>query len=56
LPLLLAAPLAVFTSRRSLGDRLALAGLMVTPDDHGASALPVVFRPAKLALAQSVLS
>jgi membrane glycosyltransferase len=48
LPLLLAAPLAVLTSRRSLGERLARAGLMATPDDHGASATPVVFRaPAK---------
>lgn len=44
-PLLLAAPLAVLSSRRSLGEHLAQAGLMVTPDDHGASATPVAFRP-----------
>ncbi|HZZ33471.1 MAG TPA: glucans biosynthesis glucosyltransferase MdoH [Phenylobacterium sp.] len=39
LPLLLAAPLAVFTSRRS-----AMADLLRTPDDLGVSAMPVVFR------------
>jgi membrane glycosyltransferase len=45
LPLLFAAPLAVFSSRLSLGERLASAGLLATPDDHGLSAMPVVFRP-----------
>lgn len=44
LPLLLAAPLAVLTSRRSAGERLARAGYLTTPDDHGATAMPVVFR------------
>jgi membrane glycosyltransferase len=39
LPLLLAAPLAVFTSRRA-----ALGKALVTPDEHGLSATPVVFR------------
>jgi membrane glycosyltransferase len=57
LPLLFAAPLAVLTSRRDLGDRLARAGYLTTPDDHGASATPVVFwtgaRPAQ-PLASSV--
>src|SRR5205823_11428269 len=46
LPLLLSAPLVVFTSRRSAGERLARAGFLTTPDDHGLSAMPVVFRPA----------
>ena len=41
LPLLFAAPLAVFTSRRA-----ALGRALVTPDDHGVSATPVVFRAA----------
>jgi membrane glycosyltransferase len=39
LPLLLAAPLAVFTSRHR-----AIADLLKTPDDLGVSATPVVFR------------
>ena len=46
LPLLLAPALAVLSSRRRLGERLARAGLMVTPDEHGSSAMPVVFRPS----------
>lgn len=46
LPLLFAAPLVVLTSRRSLGDRLARAGVLATPDEHGMSAMPVVFRGA----------
>jgi membrane glycosyltransferase len=45
LPLLFAAPLTVFTSRLSVGESLARAGLLTTPDDHGLSAVPVVFRP-----------
>jgi len=44
LPLLLAAPLAVLTSRRGVGDAIAEAGFLRTPDDQGASATPVVFR------------
>ena len=44
LPLLLAAPLAVVTSRRGAGERLARAGYLATPDEHGASAMPLVFR------------
>ncbi|MBS0334467.1 MAG: glucans biosynthesis glucosyltransferase MdoH [Proteobacteria bacterium] len=44
LPLLFAAPLVVWTSRRSVGERLAKAGYLATPDEHGASAMPVVFR------------
>jgi|GEM_PF-3866715 len=43
-PLLFAAPLAVFTSRRSVGERLAAAGFLMTPDEHGVSATPVAFR------------
>ncbi len=45
LPLLFAAPLTVFTSRLSVGERLARSGLLTTPDEHGLSALPVVIRP-----------
>jgi membrane glycosyltransferase len=45
LPLLFAAPLAVFTSRLSLGDRMARSGWLATPDEHGLSATPVAFRP-----------
>ncbi|THD58503.1 glucans biosynthesis glucosyltransferase MdoH [Phenylobacterium sp.] len=48
-PLLLAAPLAVLTSRLSLGQAAARAGYLTTPDDHGMSATPVVFRaPTRL--------
>jgi membrane glycosyltransferase len=43
LPLLFAAPLAVVTSRRSLGEAVARAGFLVTPDEHGVSAVPLVF-------------
>jgi membrane glycosyltransferase len=43
LPLLFAAPLAVLTSRRSVGEAVARAGFLVTPDEHGASATPLVF-------------
>ena len=46
LPLLLAAPIAVLTSRRRVGETFAKAGLLTTPDDHGVSATPVVFRAA----------
>ena len=53
LPLLFSAPLLVFTSRRSLGDRLARAGYLVTPDEHGASAMPVVFRGAGRAASET---
>lgn len=42
LPLLFAAPLAVLTSRRRTGEALARAGILVTPDDHGATATPAV--------------
>ncbi|MDB5423636.1 MAG: glycosyl transferase family 2, partial [Phenylobacterium sp.] len=44
-PLLLAAPLAVLTSRRGPGEFMAGAGFLMTPDGHGVSATPVVFRP-----------
>lgn len=43
LPLLLAVPLAVFTSRRSAGEAVVRAGFLTAPDDHGLSAMPVVF-------------
>ena len=58
LPLLFAAPLAVLTSRRATGERLARAGYLVTPDDHGLSATPVVFRatPRQPQTARSVSS
>ncbi len=46
LPLLMAAPLAVLTSRRSLGEALVKEGFLATPDDHGVSSMPVVFRGA----------
>ena len=55
LPLLFAAPLAVFTSRHS-----ALADVLRTPDDLGVSAMPVVFRanprPASAVQGQDPLS
>jgi membrane glycosyltransferase len=53
LPLLLAAPLAVLTSRRSAGQAMARAGFLTTPDDHGFSAMPVVFRAAPARVAQT---
>ena len=43
LPLLFAAPLAVITSRSKAGAAAARAGCLVTPDDQGLSATPVVF-------------
>ena len=55
LPLLLAAPLAVFTSRPC-----AMADLLRTPDDLGVSATPVVFRahprPAPAGAGQDAIS
>jgi membrane glycosyltransferase len=55
LPLLLAAPLAVFTSRPC-----ALADLLRTPDDLGVSVTPVVFRtnprPAPASHGQDAIS
>lgn len=45
LPLLLSAPLAVWTSRRSAGDAFARAGLLVTPEQDGVTVSPAVFRP-----------
>jgi membrane glycosyltransferase len=53
LPLLFAAPLAVVTSRLSLGDRMARSGWLATPDEHGLSATPVVFRPVARSAAAS---
>jgi membrane glycosyltransferase len=51
LPLLLAAPLVVLTSRSGPGDALARAGVLCTPNDHGLGAKPIValaaLRPAK---------
>lgn len=46
LPLVLSAPLAVWTSRRASGDAFARAGLLVTPEQEGVSVSPAVFRPA----------
>jgi membrane glycosyltransferase len=51
LPLLFAAPLAVMTSRLSLGERLARAGFLTTPDERALSAMPVVIRPVPQAAA-----
>ena len=42
LPLLLAAPIAVWTSRRASGEAMARAGYLVTPSDDGSSATPAV--------------
>ncbi|HEY8616041.1 glucans biosynthesis glucosyltransferase MdoH [Phenylobacterium sp.] len=42
LPLLFAAPLAVWTSRRRTGDAFAERGLLLTPAHDGASSLPTV--------------
>jgi membrane glycosyltransferase len=47
LPLLFAAPLAALTSRRSLGDTTARAGLLATPDDDRTSAIATVPAGAK---------
>ena len=44
-PLLLAPVLASLSARRSLGEAVARAGFLTTPDDHGVSATPVVFHP-----------
>ncbi len=41
LPLLLAVPLTVLTSRSSLGQRLLASGLLLTPEEHSA---PVVLK------------
>ncbi len=49
LPLIFAAPLAVFTSRRRTGEAFARRGWLVTPDDDAVSAMPAVLgapRPA----------
>jgi membrane glycosyltransferase len=46
LPLLFAAPISVWSSRRSTGDAFAERGLMATPADDTASAMPAVFGPA----------
>jgi membrane glycosyltransferase len=51
-PLLLSAPLAVLTSRRSLGEAALRAGFLATPDDLAASASPVVFLPGAAARAR----
>jgi membrane glycosyltransferase len=63
LPLLLAPILASLTARGALGEAVARAGFLTTPDDHGLSATPVVFhafaRPApaiQTPLAQDAIS
>jgi hypothetical protein len=43
----MAAPLVVLTSRRATGEALERAGFLTTPDDHGVSAMPVVFRAVR---------
>ena len=50
LPLLLAAPLAVWTSRRATGEAFAARGLLAIPDDERATAtavLPVAHAPVR---------
>ena len=59
LPLLFAAPLAVWTSRRRTGERFARDGYLITPDDdHALSATPAVLygsvRPVDAAMAKAV--
>ncbi len=44
-PLLLSAPLAVLTSRRSMGEAAVQAGFLMTPHDHAASANAIVLLP-----------
>ncbi len=46
LPLLFAAPIAVFTSRVRTGEAFAKKGWLVTPDEDGVSASPAVLYPA----------
>lgn len=50
LPLLLAAPISVWTSRRKTGRKMERAGFLVVPEDSGVSATPAVLhgtvRPA----------
>lgn len=53
LPLLFAAPIAVFTSRRSIGEGFARKGWMVTPDEDGVAVSPAVLFPASRPLSDS---
>lgn len=46
LPLLFAAPIAVFTSRRRTGEAFARKGWLVTPDEDGVAVSPAVLFPA----------
>jgi membrane glycosyltransferase len=46
LPLLFAAPIAVFTSRRRTGEAFARKGWLVTPDEDGVAVSPAVLYPA----------
>ena len=46
LPLLFAAPIAVFTSRRRTGEAFARKGWLVTPDEDTVAVSPVVLYPA----------
>ena len=46
LPLLFAAPIAVFTSRRRTGEAFARKGWLVTPDEDTVAVSPVVLFPA----------
>jgi membrane glycosyltransferase len=46
LPLLFAAPIAVFTSRRRTGEAFARKGWLVTPDEGTVAVSPVVLYPA----------
>ncbi len=46
LPLLFAAPIAVFTSRRRTGEAFAAKGWLVTPDEDAVAVSPAVLFPA----------
>lgn len=46
LPLLFAAPIAVFTSRRAVGEAFGRKGWMVTPDEDAVAVSPAVLFPA----------
>jgi len=52
LPLLFAAPIAVFTSRRAVGEAFGRKGWMVTPDEDAVAVSPAVLFPAGRAVAE----
>ncbi|ADL01621.1 glucans biosynthesis glucosyltransferase MdoH [Brevundimonas subvibrioides] len=52
LPLLFAAPIAVFTSRRAVGEAFGRKGWMVTPDEDAVAVSPAVLFPATRSVAE----